>query len=467
MRKLFLFILIIILLATAVNAAPEKKFKDIGDQHWAAPAVYNLVKLGITQGFPDGTFRGKNKISRYEVASFLSKLSDAMGGVEMKQLKDELRLFRDEMVRLKKSSEMPVSGSLGTVLRYGNLMYNDVAGHGPVANYRLMTSIIKDLGQGTSVKVNIDTMDAGFYGGSGDLSTNLFDFEGKMKVDPAEIGLSEIGIKNPLDVVLTVGPGGVQHVDSTNILLSENGRVYSRPDTGIALKTDVNGIKLGGGYYSVGYEPSGKINTNRLQGMVGYTFNKAFIADNLELSATGDYYVKSPLSNGAKDLRAVINLSAPYSKKIKVDTIFGLGSSQQSGMMVGAAVHLNDLWNTGTKISLSGSKIGGNYISMDEQLDYAGLDNFDRPLENSTVNIGGQVVQSLNRKWALKGKGDIRLSPDFKYGNNNTKSRATAQVGLAYDIAPQTVFDAFYRVEQDPTISQTSDITAAGLLYRF
>jgi len=73
MRKYVVFTLLFALAATA--AVAEFKFKDLPDDHWAASAVYDLVRMGVTKGYPDGTFRGNKKISRYETAVFLSKLA--------------------------------------------------------------------------------------------------------------------------------------------------------------------------------------------------------------------------------------------------------------------------------------------------------------------------------------------------------------------------------------------------------
>ncbi|NQU17707.1 MAG: S-layer homology domain-containing protein [Candidatus Saganbacteria bacterium] len=462
MRKL-IFVLVLICLFASVSAAAEvTKFKDVSKNNWAAGAIYNLVKMGVVSGYPDGTFRGKQKISRYEVASFLSKLSDALGGPEARNWGVEVEELKTKIASLKKSSEIPITGSLETVLRYGNLLFNDVGGHGPVANYRLIASMVKDLGKGTSIKINLDTMDSGFYGGSSDLATRLIDMEGKLGIDPADSGL-----KDPIDLILTIGPGAQQHTDSSGVLPGEDGIVYTRPDTGVELQTKLMNLDVSGGYFSADTAASGKINTNRLTGTVAYTFNKAILSNDLELAATGDYFLSSPISSGQKDLMAKLDLGLPFSKKIKLNTHVGVTRSQASGMMVGAKLQLDDVWNTGTRLSLSGSKVGSRYITLPSQFDYAGLDYFDRPIENATVNIGGEVVQSLDNKWVLKGKGDIRLSPDFGYGKSKAKSRATAQVGLAYNIAPQTEFDAFYRLNQDPTISQTSDLTAVGMIYRF
>lgn len=53
--------------------------KDLNSAHWAYEAVKNLVdKYGI-QGYPDDTFKGEDKASRYEMASALDQVSAAIG----------------------------------------------------------------------------------------------------------------------------------------------------------------------------------------------------------------------------------------------------------------------------------------------------------------------------------------------------------------------------------------------------
>ncbi|OGC40904.1 hypothetical protein A2438_01255 [candidate division WOR-1 bacterium RIFOXYC2_FULL_46_14] len=447
----------------ATTEASAIKFKDVPDKSWAAGSVYTLVKLGITQGFPDGTFRGKQKISRYELASFLTKLIEATGGVEQKNIKADLDSIKEQLATMKKSSQIPVSGSVESVLRYGNLMVNDLNSHGPVASYRVIASMMNDLGAGTSLKFNLDTMDAGYYNGGSDIINRLLDIQAKTSVNPANIGLSELGFRDPMDVLLTIGPGPQQHTDGTGLLPSETGIVYERPYTGVDLQTGFFGTRVKGGYFAAAKSLTGKITSNRFRGMVGYTVPDR----NIDLSAQGDYYIDGTGPVKTRDLRGVFSASAPISSKVKMDAQVGIAKGGRSGMMAGAKVYLDDPFNTKTKVTLSGSKIGGDYLALASQFDYAGLDFFDRALENATVNLGGELVQGINDKWSLKGKGDVRMSSDFGYGKDKAKSRATAQVGLTYNIAPQADFDTYYRLQQDPVIGQTSDFAAAGLLYRF
>ncbi|MBP7892200.1 MAG: S-layer homology domain-containing protein [Firmicutes bacterium] len=72
--KRFLAILVsavmIIGMALPVLASP---FSDLPDSHWASDAVKMLAALGIVLGYPDGSFKGRNQATRYEVALMVAR----------------------------------------------------------------------------------------------------------------------------------------------------------------------------------------------------------------------------------------------------------------------------------------------------------------------------------------------------------------------------------------------------------
>lgn len=51
----------------------ENPFTTVPSNHWAYPAVTQLVKSGLIDGYKDGDFRGDNAITRYEMASLVAK----------------------------------------------------------------------------------------------------------------------------------------------------------------------------------------------------------------------------------------------------------------------------------------------------------------------------------------------------------------------------------------------------------
>ena len=66
-----------VLAATAVlgvtSAFAANPFSDVTPQDWAYQAVAQLASQGIVNGYPDGTFKGQNNITRYEMAQMVAK----------------------------------------------------------------------------------------------------------------------------------------------------------------------------------------------------------------------------------------------------------------------------------------------------------------------------------------------------------------------------------------------------------
>lgn len=458
-------IFLLFLLALAGAATAQVSLKDVPPDHWASSAVSDLVRLGVTKGYPDGTYRGDKPITRYETAIFLSKLAKAMGGDE---LRTDIKSLRDEIVQLKKSSqqELAVDGNYEGDWRMGNLMSRSGGAKTGAASYRLIVTTTKELSDSADVKVNLDTMDYGYFDdgstgqpGRGMLASELLDLESNLKLAP-------------VNLKLTYGPGPKQHLtDPTGAFPSEVGVTYWRPDTGIEATTNLFGVDVLGGYYSVQgstLETSGRINTSWLTGGVGYTFSQLAVLDSLKIDLMGDYVSHGLFSTTDRSVKAKVDLLAALAGKAKATTTVGL-AKKPSGMMVAGSLSLEDPLATGTVITVKAAKVGSEYIDPNrfaaEQFDLAGYDNFDRPLENGTVNIGGELVQAVTDRAKLIGKGDLRLNGDYKY--EGPKARITAQGGIQYNIAPNVNLDAAYRVYQDKGLSDTSDMASFGLLYNF
>ncbi|MDI6871084.1 MAG: S-layer homology domain-containing protein [Bacillota bacterium] len=56
-------------------------FETIPSGHWAALAVEDLHSEGVLIGYPDGTFRGANPATRYELAVALKRLENVVRGL--------------------------------------------------------------------------------------------------------------------------------------------------------------------------------------------------------------------------------------------------------------------------------------------------------------------------------------------------------------------------------------------------
>ena len=182
---------------------------------------------------------------------------------------------------------------------------------------------------------------------------------------------------------------------------------------------------------------------------------------------TGDYVSQGSFSTTDRSVKAKFELSAPLGDKAEASTTVAVGK-KPSQMMVKGAFSLKDPLETGTVVTVRAAKIGSEYIDArfyGEQIELAGFDSFSRPLENGTVNLGAELSQSVSDRTRLFGRGDVRLSGDYKYQGD--KARLTAQGGIEYSLAPNVNFDAAYRVHQDKATGDTSDLAAVGLMYKF
>ncbi|KKZ14468.1 MAG: hypothetical protein TQ37_01120 [Candidatus Synechococcus spongiarum 15L] len=98
------------------QGASIRDFSDVYPTDWAYQALAELVETyGCVGGYPDGTFRGDQPITRFEMASLLSKcmnamsakmdmMSENMGAMEdMETLETLVSSFEEELITLKGS----------------------------------------------------------------------------------------------------------------------------------------------------------------------------------------------------------------------------------------------------------------------------------------------------------------------------------------------------------------------------
>ncbi|MFA6430896.1 MAG: hypothetical protein WCV91_00715 [Candidatus Margulisiibacteriota bacterium] len=276
---------------------------------------------------------------------------------------------------------------------------------------------------------------------------------------------------NPVNLKLTYGPGPKRHLaDPTGLVPSEIGVTYVRPNTGIFATTQFYGLDVAGGYSSrlaSGEALNGKINTSLLTGSLSYTFKRVFLLSNLKVDLSGDYMSAGTFSTTNRSVRAKLSFAAPLGEKTSATAAVGMATST-SKMLVEGGLALNDPWETGTVFSVHAAKVGSEYIDpnfANQQFDFAGYDNFSRPLENGIVNLESELVQSVSDQTRLVGKGSVRLNSDYKYQGN--KAKLTAQGGISHTVAPNVNVDANYRYYQDKSTGDTSDMASVGLIYKF
>ena len=106
MKKFSILMLVAVFAAfTAPAFAMTNPFMDVPMNHWAYDAIGQLAAHGILAGYPDGTYKGQQQTTRYELASSLAR---ALAVVDMtKASKQDVEMmkrlvveFRDELEAL-------------------------------------------------------------------------------------------------------------------------------------------------------------------------------------------------------------------------------------------------------------------------------------------------------------------------------------------------------------------------------
>ncbi|MFH1709859.1 MAG: S-layer homology domain-containing protein [bacterium] len=474
----------------------QVKLRDVPNDHWAANSVYDLVGMGVTQGYPDGTYRGNNNITRYETAMFLSKLASSIGRssddteIAVEKLKDDLRTeirsLRADIAELKRmpeeQEEKPISGSYSARIMFGNLIAvnTSIEGQsapvGPLVRYRLKTTFSKRISESAKLKVNLDTMDSGFGGGSSDLSTRILDVESDLRLN--------VGLENPVDVKVTSGPGPVVHTEEANaygsyIARSENNVVYLRPWNSIMLSSKMWGMDLGLGYIAREVSTLGEVEVHQIKAVIGYVFPGMYFVPSFKLNTNVDYLAADIQAKpaGPTDTKLTFDTSYMISPKFKIGMLYGCGhGAYPSNSMVGLQFDMLDMWDSGTMLTFKYRKVGAEYLhenaTLNEDL-FAGLDVFGRYIGNGggsgVVDVGGELDQAITENVSIIGRVDWRLASDNSYGSDLSQCMLTLNGGVSWDIATDTLFEALYEVESIPssTTDTSTDLLQINLSYKY
>ena len=90
-------------LTAGVSAYAANPFSDVSTSDWAYQAVSDLSDQGIVEGYPDGTFKGQQNMTRYELAQIIARLmaKEDQLNAEQRATVDKLASqFADELANL-------------------------------------------------------------------------------------------------------------------------------------------------------------------------------------------------------------------------------------------------------------------------------------------------------------------------------------------------------------------------------
>ena len=101
--KKILAIAAVAALTAGVSAYAANPFSDVSTSDWAYQAVSDLSDQGIVEGYPDGTFKGQQNMTRYELAQIIARLmaKEDQLNAEQRAIVDKLASqFADELANL-------------------------------------------------------------------------------------------------------------------------------------------------------------------------------------------------------------------------------------------------------------------------------------------------------------------------------------------------------------------------------
>lgn len=399
--KYFAIFSCLLLLAFPLRAE-ETYLRDVPEGHYAYDAVHDLVSLGVTNGFPDGTYRGKNFITRYEIAAFISKLARAKN-LDRAASEKLLAELRSEVAALKAQDEPAVAADLQTRWRQGVTP----AGSGGGSDYRLQTTVEKEFGREASLKFGLDTMDAGFNGPTRDLARELIDLEGKVSSGPAELKVTD-------------GPGDVVHTDD-GLFPAENNVIYARPRRAVYLSS-----RLGRTLFSLGYLSR----SSNISGALSSAETSALIVQEL---AAFKFSFNPRVFTGPNDSRDThLDLTGEFRPNRLFSSGVTLGIAKTADWPHG--LYLRGDLDLGGGLRLLAQKIGSQFRQL---VSYSITDLFDRALNDGSTNYGLELKRDL-AGWSVKASGDYTdpgqvVTTELRVGHSLAAAADLELVYQAYD----------------------------------
>ncbi|MBL3593522.1 MAG: S-layer homology domain-containing protein [Synergistaceae bacterium] len=99
MKKFFALVAVAVLVAFAAPALAANPFMDVPMNHWAYDAIGQLASHGVITGYPDGTYKGNQPMTRYELATLVAR---ALAVVDMdKASKQDVEMLKKLVVEFK------------------------------------------------------------------------------------------------------------------------------------------------------------------------------------------------------------------------------------------------------------------------------------------------------------------------------------------------------------------------------
>ena len=482
-RTAFFFIMLLILLSSSYCAEMPK---DVASDNFAFSAIQDLVNRGInvSQGYPDGTFRGNRDTTRYENAYFMASLAlklkrTASVDPDLSDIKDEISYLRNDISGIKQApveqNDTNFGGSLELKSMFGNLLAYDRdnrALSGPETNYRLKYTIEKKMGDDADLKMNIDTMDGAFNSSTlRDFATKIMDFEGDLSIN--------IGLEYPLKIITLFGPGSVLHRDTSGVAPSEDGTYFNRPRPTLTVSTILAGWNVAGTYAARGLDIFGSVATSEFNVQFNKKIGVLPMVGTSEFTSTTRYIFTDFLNptSMANDFKQELSLLMAQSKDVSEKILIGSGSTDHpnSQYYLNFELYLKNLFNRGAGLNLYFNSVGTDYRQGLDSLEFLPLNLFNRKILDGTMDLGMELTVPLTDKIIFKKKLELVTDSLCRIDRDAPGTSYTQELSLAFLISNDLTLNTFYRYYFVPSkldqfsnpVPEESDLFGLGLTCRF
>jgi S-layer family protein len=499
-KKISFYCLIILVIISlwSLNLSAAVKFNDMDDDHWAARSVYNVVRLGITRGYPDGTFRGEKQVNRYEVMAFLSNLSIIMeqmmdqkiaaydtevhGGLGsasanriLEELKAEIATLRAQLyaseLGLKPAGAAAVNNTTGRPYSsapspfqdwnfsgdFNYSLYNfrvssDSTGTNYVSQRARLKAAYQDLEHGFMFDLDSGCINPSTQGLGNNITNNVLAFSGWVKSD----------IKGAtLKVEASAGPGDLELNDyRSNGAVTRSGTVIYRPGNTIKMTWSLGDVFLSGHFE----KRTGSV--DRTIGLLGYDFTMKKVGA-FKLAAGSETYSRG----GTAPMNSPRSIYKITYKPTELVTINARGShlktyytEEQETFTEGEIICLLP-W-TDTTIKVKNVRLTDGFYSDAVSDEIAGVNILGyKVLENFIVN-GVSVEQPFADRFYVKGSSSIATSLGDTNDAHLYQENAT-QFKLGWEINRYATFAAvarntYYNIFNDNIYDKLTDNILAG-----
>lgn len=426
MKNKLIILIVVIFLLFSTNVY-SLTFKDVPDTHWANKAIYNLVRLGLTKGYPDGTFRGIKPISRYETAIFISDLASAveakLGDLkEAGEIRTEIEALKEEIEDLKSGGAGFRVKGLFEIRGFVSNVFTGTGARDMNGYQKANLTFNRNIGQNTNLNIELDRYDRLL---GSDFNLSSFDLSVTAKAK------GNIG-RMPVWVTLTSGEGQV--IEPTS------GTLLNHPETGFSVETRLAGIDIGGSFTTDAFQNQSDQNgfnsgdwsqfTRDLKDLTDTLPNEAGLSKfvrlwtgyefplggtvvsfklNYESAYNGNLIIKG-INKTAQDKRAWLKLDFSHNR-VRLGATFGFPLSNINGttrqrLLAQGYLEFPNVFNDGSNIKFWFDRVGlWRYAILNE--DYEARDVLGRPIYQGMADYSCLIKIPIGERIEFSSGGSI------------------------------------------------------------